>query len=323
MAWVSFDYAMRAQRTQSWVNQHDWFWTMLEKIAKRLGRISWILVGVRVRLIALLVGSEKTIASRDFESDLHGLRFCGNLSSYIDWRIYFLGTYDAITLRLMALYLEHVEEPVALDVGANVGNHALFLSKHCKVIHAFEPYPPVLAQLKRNISINHLSNIIVHEVGIGTVRKRMPYFENDTNNLGAGSFEVTHEGTNERAAMSLDLVNGDEYLFEQQVVKVDLVKMDVEGFEVDALTGLQETMREYRPAVVFEIGPTTRRKVQTLERLHALFPDDYRFFTIKRAGVFCPEEPGIEALQFDRNGNAFAVPAEKAFAVESRIARTS
>jgi len=57
------------------------------------------------------------------------------------------------------------DQGVFLDIGANTGQHSLFMSRHAKEIHAFEPWAPVLIKLRRHIEINRLKNVVVHPSG--------------------------------------------------------------------------------------------------------------------------------------------------------------
>lgn len=285
---------------------------MLFRFAKFIGRQRWLVRALRIKIIARLVGDHQRIASQEFNADFFGLRFEGNLTSFIDWRVFFLGSYETITLNLFRELLSRMDQPVALDVGANAGNHTLFMSLYCSEVHAFEPYPRVARQLKRNVEINGLDKVRLHEVGLSDQDQRLPYFENADRNFGAGSFESGHQGLQDSAKCDLPLVAGDAYLQGLGLKRLDFMKIDIEGFEVEALRGMRGTLEKFRPVMVVELGPTTLTKVGSLQQFEALFPSDYHLYRVARVGFFRSEEPRVtEMVVRKKIYNVLAIPREK------------
>lgn len=110
--------------------------------------------------------------SFDFEVDFFGARYNGNLNCFIDWTVYFYGAYEH---EILCLFRDIVSA-VFFDVGANIGHHSLFMAKHCAHVHAFEPYAAVAEKLEQKIAKNNISNIVVHQVGLGLKNEKLPYF---------------------------------------------------------------------------------------------------------------------------------------------------
>src|SRR5690606_2989776 len=106
-------------------------------------------------------------------------------------------------------------------VGANTGQHAMFLSKFVKAVYAFEPYPPVLVRLNRHVSINEIKNITVFPVGLGSANEEVPFFEPEGHNMGTGSFvKGSFFRNSSEPTLSLKIVVGDDVLQEAGVDKV-------------------------------------------------------------------------------------------------------
>ncbi len=86
----------------------------------------------------------------DFSVDLNGARYQGHTGNYVDKNIFFYGAYEKPVLFFLRdiLTSAHNNQGVYLDIGANTGQHSLFLSRHAKAIHAFEPWEPVLMKLR-------------------------------------------------------------------------------------------------------------------------------------------------------------------------------
>jgi FkbM family methyltransferase len=137
---------------------------------------------------------------------------------------------------------------VAVDVGANVGNHSLFFGKICKAARVipFEVNEEAIALLKKNVALNCADMIELNHVGCavgagkGFVRKSIE----PTHNLGATTF-VRTETDNGYRVDSLDAL-----LTKQEV---DFLKIDVEGMEFEVLAGAAETIQENRPILFVEV----------------------------------------------------------------------
>ena len=131
-----------------------------------------------------------------------------------------------------------------VDVGANIGYYLLmlerFVGKRGRVI-CVEPSPDNVLELRRNIEANGFQNVVLHEVAVGAARGRVGLRGGINSGIAAaadGGWEVPLE--------PLDaLVNG----------PVDLVKIDVEGYEGQVLDGSADLIRRDRPVLFLEVHP--------------------------------------------------------------------
>lgn len=162
---------------------------------------------------------------------------------YVDGEIFVHGAYE---YRLLALIERHVRGGTFVDVGANIGNHALYLAGSFDRVICFEPNPPVVARLRENIALSGASNIVVYAVGLGEEDGALPFHHNYAGNAGGGTFldaDFPVSGT-------LPIRVGDEVLCD--CGRVALLKVDVEGFEPFVFRGLRGTIAKHRPIVIFE-----------------------------------------------------------------------
>ncbi|HWP58700.1 MAG TPA: FkbM family methyltransferase [Candidatus Acidoferrales bacterium] len=208
----------------------------------------------------------------DFVTDFYGFKWEGNTENLIDRYTLYFGAFESPILHFLR---DSMKTPgVFVDVGANSGQDSLFMSRHAKQVHAVEPYPPVLEKLRRHIFINKVTNIIVHPVGLGSHRAKLPFYKPPAHNLGTGSF-VDRFTDGNSAYGELQIVRGDD-LF--SAIEVNLIKIDVEGFERHVLEGLRKTLHKSRPIVVFELSfaPGRDYGFTSIEQVHAAFPDNYK-----------------------------------------------
>ena len=218
-----------------------------------------------------------------FTADFFGLSYEGNLSNGIEFAIYYYGAFEKpllFFLRDTAQQLAAISgEPIGFcDIGSNVGQHALFMSGHAKRVDAFEPFSPVRNKLEHHIQLNNITNIHVHPVGLGSQNGELTFYAPTGSNQGVGSF--IEQGNDQRTQVydQLRVVRGDDYFAEEELAPVHLIKMDVEGFERNALLGLQQTLQANRPVIALEVTYGEAQSFSSLADLKAALPPDYSYY---------------------------------------------
>lgn len=212
----------------------------------------------------------------DFRVDFFGMIYEGRSGNMLDDQILAYGAQEKselFFLRDMAVALG--EQPIVFyDIGANVGQHSLFMSPYVRAVHAFEPYPPVLKRLNNNIAINHLTNVHVHAVGLGDHNGTIPFFEPPDANMGSGSFTKKWDNTLQTRD-GLPLVVGDEYVASERIPLPTIIKCDIEAYEKPALIGLKKTLAQSRPLVLLELTPGYPTSFSSVTDLLNVFPANY------------------------------------------------
>jgi FkbM family methyltransferase len=156
--------------------------------------------------------------------------------------------YELEELEIIRTYLP--PDAVYMDIGANVGNHSLFALKFLRAKQSilFEPNPDVVPILLSNMMLNDLiDKCDTSFLGMGLSDKAadgLEMFIGKPTNLGGGRMVTPAEGG------TLKVIRGDDALAGR---KVDFIKMDVEGMEMQVLEGLSETIAQYRPTMFIEV----------------------------------------------------------------------
>ena len=220
----------------------------------------------------------------EFIQDFFGIRYRGNLNNNIDFNIYFYGAFEKPLLFFLRDTMRAITSPrpVFIDVGANVGQHSLFMAAHGAQVHAFEPFGLVRDQLQRQIEESQLDNITLHPLGLGNDNTRLPFYAPTGSNAGIGSFDAGSTSKGNVRAGDLALARGDDYFPLHGIDRIDLVKIDVEGFEKFALQGLRECLRRTRPVIVCEVTLGGPLSFSSLEELRGHLPDNYQLFTFDK-----------------------------------------
>lgn len=141
-----------------------------------------------------------------------------------------------------------------VDVGAFVGTHTLAFARHVGPggqVYAFEPHPIAFDLLRLNIEQNELSNVKPFNVALsdytGTMNLRKTNLA-DTNSPGSFSLLTDADVATESTGVAIDVITLDQF----GIDSCHLMKVDVEGMELNVLKGSAKTLRRLRPLVFAE-----------------------------------------------------------------------
>ena len=222
-----------------------------------------------------------------FNCNFFGLQYHGNLNNNIDFNIYFYGAFEKPLLYFLRDAKNRLapDDCMFVDIGANVGQHSLFMAAHGSHVHSFEPFDRVREQLQSQIAANPQVDIQVHAVGLSNENTRLPFYAPTGNNVGIGSFDAGTTRKGNVAIGELELVRGDDFLNTLDIPRIDIMKMDVEGFEKPALSGLRETLQRTRPLLVCEITYGQPLSFASLEEFKQHLPENYELYTFDKRKV--------------------------------------
>lgn len=163
-------------------------------------------------------------------------------------------------------FLESLAELVrpgetVVDVGANIGNHTVFLARHCgcRVI-SYEPAPNTAATLRRNIARNMIEDQVeVRERALGSRHGAMVIDSYDVSNVGGTTLKYKVDG-------DIPVTKLDDEHFPDGIA---LIKVDAEGMDVDVIQGAIRIIGEFRPVVAAEAmdDGSVADLIQIMERL--------------------------------------------------------
>jgi FkbM family methyltransferase len=181
----------------------------------------------------------------DFEAEIWEVEDEKILLHYGDVISYFVvssGRYYEFDL--MDKFWDHIPfEGTFLDIGANIGNHALMFNRLRPnvLIHSFEPIFKNYVLLHENTK--NKPNIKTHHIGLGLVNEIVPTSQPAFNNSGGTKID-RQNGSGE----NIIIIPGDT----MNITDVTFIKIDVEGHECEALMGLNQTIATYKPNIWIE-----------------------------------------------------------------------
>lgn len=228
----------------------------------------------------VLQNREKTVI---YSTD--GITYELHLSELIDSAIFYQGSFEPQTSSLIDSICS--KGMTVLDIGANIGCHTLRFAKNVgpqgRVI-AFEPTSWAFKKLKRNVSLNHFNNISLEKLALSNKN------EVDTCCLSSSwpiypdpdmKLHPVHNGLIGEPE-EVEFIKLDEYVSRKDISKIDLVKIDVDGYEYRVLEGGIETIRNNTPSMIIEMSERTHKAVGSdiYEMLSMLTKLGYHFLSI-------------------------------------------
>ena len=180
--------------------------------------------------------------------------------------------------RDVAEVIDKLCEPgsVVLDIGANIGAHALRFARAVGPegqVLAFEPTDFAFRKLEKNISLNSFSSISSFHLALSDENRKAQEIR------FRSSWRTDGKSVERRT--TVDFARLDDWLEQHQIDRVDIVKIDVDGNEFPVFNGARRMLEQFRPLVIMEVGAwhfqdPERNPVAVLEDL------GYSFWDAKR-----------------------------------------
>jgi len=208
-----------------------------------------------------------------------------DLSEGIDLSVYIFGKFEYEIITAIAKH-KLSKNPIFFDIGANVGVQTLQLKEYFKdsTIHSFEPTNFGYNKLKNNILLNPKINkkIFINQTFLSNKKKDIPKQVYASWNLkNKKTVHKKHFGSLKKTinASSFKL---DTYIKNKKIKKIDFIKLDVDGHELDVLKSGYNFLKEKKVPIIFEVAPYLYKEYgYTHYDLINLFKElGYRFYDI-------------------------------------------
>ncbi len=222
-----------------------WLPAPVKRILYRLGPVSR---GLRAALNSAAPGglAQITIAA----GGLAGTKMLLDLQTEKD---YWLGTYE------MGLQqaIQDLAQPgmVACDVGASIGYMSLLLAKRVGKngqVFSFEPLPSNQERLQKNLELNPQLNVKLIHKAVAEKAAKTVFLVHSSGGMGKlrGSLGKNTDYENK---IEVETVSLDDFVYKEKNAAPNIIKIDIEGGEVQALKGMQRLLKESRPVLLLEL----------------------------------------------------------------------
>ena len=153
---------------------------------------------------------------------------------------------------------------VCFDIGANIGVYSVIfasLSGQDELVHAFEPVTHIRTKMYANLKLNGFVNANVNPFALGSSCANMTMYQIREGQFrgGVSSFVINENydelGADAYEERDVEILTLDGYVEDRKIDRIDFIKIDVEGFELDVLKGAKEVLKKFSPYLLFEYDP--------------------------------------------------------------------
>lgn len=181
-----------------------------------------------------------------------GYRVPCDISEFIQRQLYFFGTYF-LERKFLKVWQDLARQSdVIFDVGANAGIYSLAASSAnaTVAVHAFEPTPDIAERLRQTKELNGLVNLIIVEAAVSdhTGQTRLVMCDGGGGN---GGMNFLNNESRLESDIPVKTVTLDQYCRDHSIEKIDLIKVDVQGFEPEVFRGSHDLLRDGKVGTVF------------------------------------------------------------------------
>jgi len=263
------------------------------------------------RIVRLFAAPEKCGNLPEVCITRDGTRFVAQPGVVVGWHVAFFGTYEPEVRKIFRAVLP--ANGAAVDIGANVGWHTLLMASLVgdggRVL-AVEPNPSVRARLQENLSLNGFSHVEVSPYAIMDSDGVVTFHSPEAADMASGAGHViTAAAEGDPGAARIEARRLDSLVPSMGLERLDLIKIDIEGFEWPALKGAEQTIARFRPHIVFEYlaecadrGGGTPAVLEQFFRRHG-----YRLYAIGRS-----RPKALAEGRWPPAANLWAVPSPEA-----------
>ena len=202
-----------------------------------------------------------------------------------------------------------VENPIVFDVGANIGTFATWVAtaieKSNGKLYCFEPQRLIHQMLCGNMAMNNIFNVYTYELALGNEEKYIEIDDIVYNKPGSfGSVTLTDIDmsttykTDPTKKQRIKMTTIDNFVLEHQLPKVDYIKVDAEGLDIEVLDGAKNTIAKYSPDLFVEFlnlgsSRTGDTRYEGKDRLEAYLKNLGYTVVLVNHDLFASKRPGI------------------------------
>lgn len=166
--------------------------------------------------------------------------------------LYYKQMFEKKEIQFLEGLLKLKVDSVIFDVGANIGVHTIALAKMKNVkVYSFEPSPYTRKILEYNLGINKLkTKAIIFPYAISNYSGTADFYHM-TDNAYSSLKDTLRKKVDK--SFKVDVITLDEFIKINEINRVDLIKIDVEGYENEVVLGARDTLRKFKPELFIEI----------------------------------------------------------------------
>lgn len=177
-----------------------------------------------------------------------------DISEFLQAHLYLFGSYELPTVRFIRKLLS--KGGTAVDVGAQIGYLTLVMAmsgEKSATVYSFEPEPENIRRFNRNIHLNTISNVTLIQKAVSNTNSPIKLYLSADHNAGTHSTIASDPNVSSQY-IEIPAVTLDTVVSEHNITELSLVKIDVEGAELEVIQGAQNTIQELQPTFIIELS---------------------------------------------------------------------
>lgn len=220
----------------------------------------------------------------------HGIVMDLDVHEYLQAHLYIFGSYELPTVRFIRHYLK--PGMTVIDVGAQIGYLTLEMAiahGNDVSVYSFEPEPRNLNWLRNNLQMNAVDNVSIIDQAVSDADGFIKLYMSKDNNAGTHS-TISDAATVSTEYIEIPCVRLDSFTSQRRLTNVGLIKVDVEGAELEVVRGAEQLLRTQRPALILEMCSAFQnaRGFSVPQFKHMLHDWGYSPYTINDDGSLAP-----------------------------------
>jgi FkbM family methyltransferase len=210
-----------------------------------------------------------------------------DLDEGIDFSIFLFGFFERTTSKAIKRLVNN--NSIVIDIGANIGAHTLPIAKllgNKGMVFALEPTEYAFSKLKDNILLNEKISKKIQADQIMLVGLDNTGIPNNLYSSWPLNVQKNHNKHSVHQGVLMETNNAvsktlDDYVSSQNITKLDLIKLDIDGNELEALNGGVNTLIKLKPTLIMELAPSSYQHPSDFRKLVSLLSKTgYSFYSL-------------------------------------------
>lgn len=225
-----------------------------------------------------------------------GRRFCVRLNERLHHQLYFSDTYEPSETWLFEQMVQMGDS--VFDIGANFGWYTTLFARlvgGAGEVRAFEPHPRNFVELSYQCALNRCAdNVHLHPLALGDEEEgTVKIYMFDA--LSSGHASLSPQGRADADVSQCRMTTLDRFVQDEAVSRIDVIKVDVEGYELRMLRHAGQTLSRFQPMLVLECNTDAARELgyssnEMLNLVRSYGP--YEFFRARDGRVYRVDPDG-------------------------------
>lgn len=205
-----------------------------------------------------------------------------DINEYLQAYLFLFGNYELPTLKFLKKHIH--KGNVVFDIGANIGYLSIYISKLIGSqgkVFAFEPESNNYYKLQKNIALNKINNILTYKVACSNKEEELKLYLSEGINKGTHSL-IKKEYLQQEQFEIVNTIKLDDFIVKNNIDYINLIKIDVEGAELEVIQGMSYLLTNFSPILIIEVvSSILAKRNSTAKDFCSYLVKNYQYYPYK------------------------------------------